>query len=105
MNFPEMTQLTVYRMVQESLTNIGKYASASRVLISLKNHPTHVSVQIEDDGVGFNTSSIARSSYGLVGMRQRVEAAGGSLSVTSRHGTGTVISATLPLRPPAALQS
>ena len=102
-NLPEMTQLTVYRMVQESLTNIGKYASASRVLISVKNHPTHVSVQIKDDGVGFDTSAIARRSYGLVGMRQRVEAAGGKLTVTSRQGEGAVISASLPLRAPEAL--
>ena len=102
-NLSETTQLTVYRMVQESLTNIGKYAKASKVLISVQSYPTHVSVQIEDDGIGFNTAVIARSSYGLVGMRQRVEAAGGRLTVTSHHGEGTVIAATLPLQPTETL--
>lgn len=101
----ETTQLTVYRMVQESLTNVGKYAKASRVLISVQSYPTHVSVQIEDDGVGFNTAAIARSAYGLVGMRQRVEAAGGRLTVTSRQGEGTVVAATLPLHTPVELNT
>ena len=101
----EAVQLTVYRMVQESLTNIGKYAKANRVLITVQNYPTHVSVQIEDDGVGFNPSAIARSSYGLVGMRQRVEAAGGRLTVNSRPAQGTVISATLPLSTPAVVST
>ena len=98
----ETAQLTVYRMVQESLTNIGKYAKASHVLIRVQNYPAHVSVQIQDNGVGFDTAAIARRSYGLVGMRQRVEASGGRLTVASRPGEGTMISATLPQRPPEA---
>ena len=93
---PEAAQLTVYRMVQESLTNISKYAQAQKVLITVQNYPTHVAVQIRDDGVGFNVQSIARSSHGLVGMRQRVEAAGGRLTVTSSPGNGTSVSAVLP---------
>lgn len=104
-DLPETTQLTVYRMVQESLTNIGKYAKASRVLISVQGYPTHVSVQIQDNGIGFDPARIARSSHGLVGMRQRVEAAGGRLSVSSQSGKGSVIGATLPLRAPAALSA
>ena len=101
-DLPEATQLTVYRMVQESLTNIGKYANATEVLITVQNYPTHVSVQIQDNGVGFDPTSIARSSYGLVGMRQRVEAAGGRLTVASRSEDGTTIGATLPLHAPSA---
>lgn len=96
----ETAQLTVYRMVQESLTNIGKYAQASHVLISVQNYPTHVAVQIQDNGVGFDPTSIARTSHGLVGMRQRVEAAGGRLTVASQSGEGSVIGATLPLQLP-----
>ena len=94
-DLPEATQLTVYRMVQESLTNISKYASASKVLITVHDYPTHVAVQIQDDGVGFDVDAIARTSHGLVGMRQRVEAAGGRLTVTSIPGDGTLISAVL----------
>ena len=95
-DLPEATQLTVYRMVQESLTNISKYAGASKVLITVHDHPTHVAVQIRDDGAGFDVAAIARTSHGLVGMRQRVEAAGGRLTVTSSLGEGTLVSAILP---------
>ena len=100
-DLPEATQLTVYRMVQVSLTNIGKYAAARQVLITVHLHPNHVAVQIRDDGAGFDTSRPARAGHGLAGMRQRVEAAGGRLSVQSSPGSGTVVSASLPLRPTA----
>lgn len=55
---PDATQLTVYRIVQESLTNIGKYASASRVVVSVHNYPTYVAVQIQDNGNGFDMHSV-----------------------------------------------
>lgn len=93
---PETTQLTVYRMVQESLTNIGKYAQATQVLVTVHQYPTHVAVQIRDNGVGFDPAGISRTAHGLVGMRQRVEAAGGRLTVSSRPQEGTVVSAVLP---------
>lgn len=94
---PEATELTVYRMVQESLTNISKYAAAHQITITVHKHPSHVAVQIRDDGKGFDMANIQRSSHGLVGMRQRVEAAGGRLTVTSQPGKGTLVSAILPL--------
>lgn len=50
MQLPDAAQLTVYRMVQEALTNIGKYAKASKVLVSVHGYPTHVAVQVRDDG-------------------------------------------------------
>ncbi len=100
-DLPESTQLTVYRIVQESLTNIGKYAKASHVLVSLHNYPTYVTVQIQDDGEGFEPSSMRPNSHGLAGMRHRVEAAGGRLTVSSELGKGTAISAVIPLSPAA----
>ena len=90
------SQLTVYRLIQESLTNIGKYAEAQRVLITVHNYPTHVTVQVRDDGTGFDTHSISPTAHGLAGMNHRVEAAGGRLTVTSTPGEGTLVSATLP---------
>ena len=96
-NLPEASELTVYRMVQESLTNIGKYAEASKITITVHSYPSQVAVQIRDDGKGFDVAGIQRSSHGLMGMRQRVEAAGGRLTVTSQPGEGTLISAVLPL--------
>jgi signal transduction histidine kinase len=98
----EAAQLTVYRLVQESLTNIGKYARAQQVHVSVQNYGSHVAVQVEDDGQGFDTSRTApAASHGLAGMRHRVEAAGGRLDIRSAAGQGTRISATLPVRPPA----
>ena len=94
---PDVAQLTVYRMVQEALTNIGKYAKASKVLVSVHGYPTHVAVQVRDDGVGFDPGSVRPTSHGLAGMRHRVEAAGGRLTLTSRPGNGTLLSAVLPL--------
>lgn len=94
---PDAAQLTVYRMVQEALTNIGKYAKASKVLVSVHGYPTHVAVQVRDNGVGFDPGSVRPTSHGLAGMRHRVEAAGGRLTLTSRPGNGTLLSAVLPL--------
>ncbi len=96
-DLPEQVQLTVYRMVQESLTNIGKYANASKVLVAVHNYPTHVTVQIRDDGEGFDTAKVHSSAHGLMGMRHRVEAAGGRLTVTSEPKEGTLVSAVLPV--------
>ena len=101
---PDAAQLTVYRMVQEALTNIGKYAKATKVLVSIHGYPTHVAVQVRDNGSGFDPAAVRPTSHGLSGMRHRVESAGGRLSITSRPGNGTLVSAVLPLqqRPGAA---
>lgn len=96
---PDASQLTVYRMVQEALTNIGKYAKATKVLVSVHGYPTHVAVQVRDNGEGFDPATVRPTSHGLSGMRHRVEAAGGRLSITSRPGNGTLMSAVLPLGP------
>jgi signal transduction histidine kinase len=89
-------QLTVYRLVQESLTNIGKYAEAKQAEISLHNFDSYITVEVKDNGKGFKVGSVSAGSHGLAGMRHRVEAAGGRLTVTSTEGEGTKISAVLP---------
>jgi signal transduction histidine kinase len=92
----EATQLTVYRLVQEALTNISKYAKAKKVLVTVHGYPTHVAVQVRDDGAGFDPAGVGPTSHGLAGMRHRVEAAGGRLTITSSPDSGTLISAVLP---------
>lgn len=89
-------QLTVYRLVQESLTNIGKYAEATQIVISLQNQGSYAMIEVHDNGTGFDAQNIAASSHGINGMRHRVEAAGGKLTVTSALGEGTRISAVMP---------
>lgn len=98
----EAAQLTIYRIVQESLTNVGKYADARHVAVTLQNHDNHVEVEIADDGKGFNVGDIRPSTHGLAGMRHRVEAAGGRLTVVSTPGKGSRISAVLPRPAPTA---
>jgi len=93
---PDATELTIYRLVQESLTNIGKYAKASHIQVTVHNYPTYVAVQIQDNGEGFDLSAIRPNSHGLAGMRHRVEAAGGRLTINSAIGEGTIISAVIP---------
>ena len=92
----EATQLTVYRLVQEALTNISKYAKAKKVLVTVHGYPTHAAVQVRDDGAGFDPAGVGPTSHGLAGMRHRVEAAGGRLTITSSADSGTLISAVLP---------
>ena len=92
----ESSQLTVYRLVQESLTNVGKYAQAAQVDINVRNRDGQVEVDIKDNGQGFAISDVRTSTHGLAGMKHRVEAAGGKLTVESVPGEGTRISATLP---------
>ena len=89
-------QLTVYRMVQESLTNIAKYAQATTAHITLKSLGRQVLVEVDDNGKGFDTQQVRPSTHGLAGMRHRVEAANGSLTVVSSPGNGSRLSAQLP---------
>lgn len=95
-DMPDATELTIYRLVQESLTNIGKYAKATAIQVSVHNYPTYVAVQITDNGEGFDISTVRPNSHGLAGMRHRVEAAGGRLTINSAVGEGTTISAVIP---------
>ena len=90
-------QLTVYRLVQESLTNIAKYAKAGRVEVRVLTQGLQALVTVVDDGVGFDTRRVPQAAHGLAGMRFRVGSAGGTLAVLSKPGEGTRIEALLPL--------
>lgn len=92
----ESRQLTVYRLVQESLTNIAKYAQARQVQVDVHARAGMVQVSVVDDGLGFDAAGMKPSTHGLAGMRHRVEAAGGRLEVASAEGQGTRVSAQLP---------
>ncbi|MFT4265664.1 MAG: CHASE3 domain-containing protein [Xenophilus sp.] len=97
----EATQLTIYRMVQEGLTNVGKYAQATEATIVLRSYKDHVAIELGDNGRGFDPQQARPSTHGLAGMRHRVEAAGGKLTVNSAPGRGTRLHAALPTQPRA----
>ena len=89
-------ELMVYRLVQEAITNIGKYARARRVWVNMFARNGQVEVSVRDDGVGFDTDAPAKSAFGLLGMRFRVEAEGGKLTLLSSPGQGTRVVVKLP---------
>ena len=91
------SELTVYRLVQEALTNLSKYARATRCHVTLIQRDGVAEIAVEDDGVGFDTAAQTTSAHGLLGMRYRVEAEGGALILQSTPGGGSRIGATLPL--------
>jgi signal transduction histidine kinase len=90
--------LAVFRFVQEALTNVGKYARARSVRVSLAAADDAVTVQVTDDGVGFEPGASLVGHHGLSGMRFRVESLGGQMIVDSAVGRGTSLRAVLPAR-------
>lgn len=95
---PRQLQTAIYRMVQELLNNIMKHAQAREAFVSVAREDNYVYVSVEDDGVGFDTSTPrADHGIGLAGIRTRVALLGGTLNIHSRLGQGTTISLTLPV--------
>ncbi|MBI5793048.1 MAG: hypothetical protein HZA63_16405 [Rhodocyclales bacterium] len=92
----EAVTLGVFRCVQEALTNVLKHAGACRVEVSVRRRDDGLEAIIDDDGQGPAIGGAA-SGHGLVGMRERVEALGGSLEATARPGGGFRVSMVLPL--------
>jgi signal transduction histidine kinase len=93
---PEI-ETALYRIVQESLTNIVKHAQAHSVSIVLGRKSDTVSVIVEDDGVGFDPDRPREGGLGLIGMRERVSLIGGRLTIESRPGAGTTFVAEVPV--------
>ena len=95
--------LALFRVVQESLTNVAKYAKARRVTVTVEQEPDAVRASVADDGTGIPPERLAHpTSHGLTGMEQRVLAFGGSLVIESSPGKGTRIVAEIPQPVPHA---
>lgn len=93
-------EIQLLRVVQEALTNVRKHAEATTAAVRIENEGNSLRVLIEDDGHGFDSSKLNRDegrSFGLSSMRERVERAGGRLSIDSAPGSGTRIVVLLPL--------
>ena len=93
--------LTVYRLIQEALTNITKYARASEVRITLTDEGEMARILVEDNGIGFEPDHLPPGSHGLAGMSYRVETQEGSIQIDSAPDQGSRISARLPQDRPA----
>jgi signal transduction histidine kinase len=89
--------LAIYRVVQEALTNISRYARASEVHVQLRRAGERVILRVQDNGCGFDPLRVRPGSHGLAGMRFRIRSCGGELVLHSAPGAGTTIEATLPM--------
>jgi signal transduction histidine kinase len=94
---PGELETALFRIVQESLTNVALHARASRVDVLINRHDSCLVLTVEDNGVGFDPNQRLQSDrLGLFGMRERVEMLGGTLLIESAHDKGTTISVEVP---------
>ncbi len=106
---PAEVATAAFRVLQEALTNVARHARADSVAVTLVRGPEAVRLVVADDGRGFDPARTGRRSLGLVGMRERAGAQGGTLDVRGVRGQGTVVECTLPHHheppegPPASL--
>jgi signal transduction histidine kinase len=94
---PEAISIVLYRIVQEALTNISKHAHASKVEIELVKKRQNLMLKIKDDGIGFLPSTAVPNSFGLTGMRERIESLHGSFALASSPSAGVTITASIPI--------
>ena len=100
LNLTPAQSITLYRVCQEALTNVMKYAKAKQVRISLTNDGAQWTLVIADDGVGIDASTTQpnrRFAHGLLGMRERVVALGGHFDINGSPGAGTTLTARFPV--------
>lgn len=94
-SIPTEIGLAVYRVIQESLTNVTRHAAATRVAVSIERTPQELRVQVDDDGVG--SSEAPEGGHGIIGMRERFRALGGVLDARPRREGGFRVQGSVPL--------
>jgi signal transduction histidine kinase len=114
--FPEMdpdlspeARIAVYRVVQEALSNVERHAQAETVLVACDVSSTALTIEVEDDGIGFDPEEMRQpresgQGLGLLGMLERLALLSGSCTVESQPGNGTRVIIRLPLAPPASTE-
>ena len=98
--FASEVETAAYRIVQEALTNVARHAGVKHATVRLWDDGAMLGTQIEDRGIGFDVNSTPATTLGLTGMRERVLALGGQLTVESAPSRGTRVTAELPLDVP-----
>jgi len=99
-NLPPLSDakaIGLFRILQEALTNVMRHAQAHTVELTLTLEGADLCLTVSDDGVGFVAAAGRPTSFGLVGMRERVLIMGGQLSLDSAPGEGTTLSVRVPL--------
>jgi NarL family two-component system sensor histidine kinase YdfH len=98
-NLPLALQETILRTAGEGLTNIARHAQARQVWLTLCQETQEITLRVRDDGIGFDPATATRGNghYGLIGLRERAQLAGGALDIASAPGAGTTLTLRLPL--------
>jgi signal transduction histidine kinase len=103
---PQPYETVLFRVVQEALTNVSRHAHATTVSVTLAQRPGVISLEVRDNGVGFDPATLPASNaperpsgWGIVGMRERVILGGGRFSIVSQPGQGTTVTVELPWSP------
>jgi signal transduction histidine kinase len=96
--YDEYVNITVYRVIQECLTNAAKHAVASKVSVLVSTYfkesgIARIVIRVQDDGQGLDANAIESRRFGLLGMRERVQAFNGDIKIESNLGSGTLITA------------
>jgi PAS domain S-box-containing protein len=94
---PSESETTLYRVVQEALTNVARHARATRVSVVVSRQGGHATAVIEDDGAGFDPGAVPNGRLGLLGMRERAGLAGGEMDIESSRGSGTTVVVRIPV--------
>jgi hypothetical protein len=101
LDLPDPYATTVFRVLQESLTNVAKHAQSERVEVNLERENDAVVLTVQDDGSGFDPARAPNiGSFGLIGLRERAYLVGGQLSIDSAPGQGTRVELRVPARGP-----
>jgi signal transduction histidine kinase len=102
-DLPPELQLVLFRVLQEALSNVARHAAAAHVEVRFRFAEDRASLEVRDDGQGFEPTSVQAGHYGLRNMSERASRLGGTLRLTSSPGQGTRLEVEVPLRPPGDL--
>jgi PAS domain S-box-containing protein len=98
LELPKQVKMGLFRILQESLTNVARHSKATKVQVELKEKNKRLLLRIEDNGIGFDQQQVAqKKTLGLLGMKERTAMMGGSYEIQSKPGKGTEISVDIPL--------
>ena len=97
-SMPESIKTGLFRIFQESLTNVARHAEATKVKVNLHRQDGKLVLSIQDDGRGFNRfQSGEKKTLGILGMRERTSMMGGTYDIESQPGKGTVVKVSVPI--------
>lgn len=96
LQLPEPVKIGLFRILQESLTNVARHSDAQRVIVTLLQKENHLILTIEDNGKGFDADNSKKKTLGLLGMKERALMIGGEYKITGTAGKGTIVEVSVP---------